>query len=291
MSDSEAPQSCNVCGTAIPPGASRCPACGAVWGDANRCPHCHATAGVKASARGGYVCMACGKPREVKPGTTIFESAQPFPIGPLGAERAGGPVQATAADPAGSTDSAPAAEPVVIPHSPSALAPRGRAAGLRFTGIMLVAGGVLLGAAAAALVPGVVGVIAAAAVGAVGVGLGGLSLRAASRSADEAAKRTDTRRELAILQLAQRHRGVLTVTDAARGLGISIAEADEALTRMADGSRIWAEVTPEGTVRYVFREIQARLGPKVRVEEGAARSEEDEALAELEEELRREREL
>lgn len=276
MSDS--PESCNVCGTTIPEGATRCPGCGAVWGDANRCPHCHAVAGVKQGLGGGYVCMACGKPREAKPGTTIFESASPFPL----AGRA--PVRAEA----GGAPSAPNA-PALAPAAPSAAAPRGKAAGLRVMGILSIAGGVLIGAAAAALLPGVGGVIAAAALGAIGVGVGGLSLRAASRNADEAERRTDTRRELAILRLAEQSGGELTVTDAARGLGISIAEADEALTAMADGSRIWAEVTPDGFVRYVFREMQAQQGPRVRVDEASASpatSEEEEALAELEEELR-----
>ncbi|MAQ18217.1 MAG: hypothetical protein CMN30_25900 [Sandaracinus sp.] len=279
------PDSCSICGTAIPPGATRCPGCGAVWGDANRCPHCHATAGVKPVA-GGYVCMACGKPREVKPGTTVFPGAAPFPLGKvLGGEAppvAAEPVQAPAQD-------APVASaaPVVMPTTP--VAARGRAAGLRFAGIMLVAGGVLLGATAAMLLPGIAGIVGAAALGAVGVGLGGLSLRAASRQHDVADHQSHTQRELGILNLARARDGVLTVTDVASGLGISIAEADAALTAMADGSRIWAEVTPDGFVRYVFREMQT-AGPRVRVD-ASATSEEEEALAELERELERDRNL
>jgi len=206
--------------------------------------------------------MACGKPRDAKPGTTLFESAPPFPIAtrrPVRAEAPGPP------------------------------APRSKGAGLRVLGILSIAGGVLVGAVGAALLPGVGGIIAAAAFGAVGVGIGALSLRAASRRAAEAERRTDTQRELALLRLAERHDGVLTVTDAARGLGISIAEADAALTAMADGSRIWAEVTPDGFVQYVFREMQThQQGPRVRVEgdDTPPTSEEEQALAELEEELR-----
>jgi hypothetical protein len=211
--------------------------------------------------------MACGKPREVKPGTTIFEPTSPLPLG--GRQ----PVQSS--------------KPGVAARAPSAAAPRGKAAGLRVMGVLSIAGGVLVGAVAAALLPGVGGIIAAAALGAVGVGIGGLSLRAASRSAEEADERIGTQRELALLQLAEEHEGVLTVTDAARGLGISIAEADQALTAMADGSRIWAEVTPDGFVRYVFREMQAKQGVRVRVDaEGEPMTEEEQALAELEEELR-----
>ncbi|MEM1418728.1 MAG: hypothetical protein AAGH15_27785, partial [Myxococcota bacterium] len=65
------PTSCAVCGTAIPPSADRCIACGAVWGEDNRCPRCHALAGVR-PAGDGYRCLACNAPRDRLPGTTVF---------------------------------------------------------------------------------------------------------------------------------------------------------------------------------------------------------------------------
>src|SRR5688500_7024087 len=65
------PDKCPTCSTKIPEGALRCPGCGRVFGEDNRCPHCNAIAAVK--PRGdGFVCVACGKPREHLPMTTVL---------------------------------------------------------------------------------------------------------------------------------------------------------------------------------------------------------------------------
>ena len=254
-----APSSCTVCGTSIPEGAQRCPGCGAVWGEDNRCPHCHALAGVRAGA-GGWLCMACGKPREKKDGTTVV----------------GGP---------------PAPGGAVVAPAPAASAARGKSTGLRLLGILGVAGGVLAATAAAMVIPGVGGVVVAAALGATGVGLGGWAIRAGSRAGEVASTRTTASRELQILELAEEKGGVLTVTDVARGLGMSSAEADAALTSMADGSRVSAELTTDGFVKYVFRELRAlkaeeraRSGaPRVRVDAADAADVEDEVAGRSEE--------
>lgn len=220
----EKPTNCPTCMALIPEGATRCPACGSVWGEANRCPHCHAIAAVKPAPE-GYVCVACGKPRDAGPGTTIFEH--------LDKPSAGATFQGA------------------------------RSAGLRTFGILSIAGGVLGAALAAAFLPGALAVVAAIAIAGAGVTLGGLSLRSASRGASDS-----TATELAIFRLAEKNGGALSVTDVARGLRISVEEADAALTALADGSRVWAEVTPEGLVRYVFRELSSSgSSVKVRVED------------------------
>lgn len=237
MADS--PTHCPTCSALLPSGATRCPACGSVWGEANRCPHCHAIAAVRPAAE-GYLCVACGKPRDAGPGTTIFEH--------LDKESA-------------------------APNLKGA-----RSAGLRTFGILSIAGGVLGAALAAAFLPGALAIVAAIAIGGAGVALGGLSLRSASRGASDT-----TATELAIFRLAEKSGGALSVTDVARGLRISVEEADGALTALADGSRVWAEVTPEGLVRYVFRELDSsKDGVKVRVESVSDTSEE---LAEAEREI------
>jgi hypothetical protein len=61
---------CPTCNFAVPDGRETCPQCGRVFGEANRCPHCHAIASVRSSGK-GFVCSACGKPRELSPGTTV----------------------------------------------------------------------------------------------------------------------------------------------------------------------------------------------------------------------------
>lgn len=62
---------CPTCSFLVPEHAERCPQCGRVFGEVNRCPSCHAIAAV-VPASSGYKCAACGKPRELKPGTTIL---------------------------------------------------------------------------------------------------------------------------------------------------------------------------------------------------------------------------
>jgi len=65
---------CPTCHFSVPEGAEKCPQCGRVFGEVNRCPHCHAIAAVRA-AGSSYVCVACGKPRTLKPGTTLAATA------------------------------------------------------------------------------------------------------------------------------------------------------------------------------------------------------------------------
>ena len=58
-----------------------------------------------------------------------------------------------------------------------------------------------------------------------------------------------------IFRLAKRHAGVLTVSDVVSELGIDPAEAEELLQGLTDGQRVDMEVSPDGVVRYVFREL------------------------------------
>ncbi len=219
-------------------------ACGAVWGEDNRCPHCHGLAAIR-PGDGGYVCVACGRPREKKPGTTVFEGA-------AGGDRA-------------------------------ALA-RGASVGLRLLGIVSVAGGVLAAAGAVALLgAGGAGLLTAAVLGGLGVGVGALALRGASRARRGADQAEADGRQRRVFELAAAKGGVLTVTDLVRELGMSSDDADATLTALADGSRVSAEITPDGRVQYEFRELRALEGPAVRarVEDLEARALE-EAMAEVE---------
>ena len=65
-----------------------------------------------------------------------------------------------------------------------------------------------------------------------------------------------------IIQLAMEHGGVLTVTDVAADLEVTMAEAEQGLTAMDDGVRVTSTVTEDGVIVYEFKEIihrQARL--------------------------------
>lgn len=231
------PEKCPTCMSSLSPGATKCHACGGVWGEDNRCPHCQALAAVRPGDAGEYVCMACSKPRDVKPGTTKFDHIK------------GGATKLTAARAAGTAS--------------------------RVFGIMSIGGGLVLGALAWAILPGVVASIVGGVVVAAGVGVGVLAMSAGARAGGAPAPE-GTERELAIYALAEQRGGTLSVTDVARTLKLSTADAESALTALADGSRVWVEVTPDGLVQYVFREVAEKI--RVRVEETSA----DTADAELE---------
>lgn len=224
------PEKCPTCSTAIPEGAVRCPGCGRVFGEDNRCPHCHAIAAVRAVG-GGYACLACGKPRERLPSTTVQGEpdarSSVVPLAPVGTPRTGalGGVGAAAA-----------------------------VAGLLLAGASLG----VLGTTGLGLVVALAGAL---------VALGGLGLARAGRSRQarlEAQRRKAI--EARILALAAKRQGDLTVKDVAGALRIPEALADDVLTRMSDGTTITAEVDESvGVLHFRFVDLVPAL-PKTRVE-------------------------
>lgn len=257
MSD-EAPGACPTCGTAVAPGAARCVQCGRVFGEANRCPHCHAIAAVR-RAGAGYACLACGKPREVSSSTTVIDGGRASRIDALSV---------------GGVD--PASGAIVY--------------WMRALGGALVAAAIVSGAAAAL---GSSASVALLAVVAAVLGVGGVTIASQAGRVESRAKARRARQlEQRLLAHAQAKGGDVLATEAAKELGIGLAEADAALSAMSDGSRVALEVDSEGMVHYVFREIIARrAGPKVRIDPASEReSIEAEAAARVERELaRRER--
>jgi hypothetical protein len=126
-------------------------------------------------------------------------------------------------------------------------------------------GGALGAALLGFLVDGAPGLALAGVVGAAGAGVAALAWRGGRSQARAAADAERAAREQAILALAAREGGVLTVTQASRALGWSTTLADQVLTTMADGTRIAVEVDDEGVVRWHFRELEAGGAPRVRV--------------------------
>jgi hypothetical protein len=247
------PERCPTCGTGIPVGAVRCPGCGRVFGEDNRCPHCHAIAAVRSGGSGTYLCVACGKPRLRKPGTTL-----------LGEE-----------------------------HSRSSLAPRdvsneGRA--LRAAGAFTVGGGVLGAALATALLgTGLPGLAFAAIVGTASMLLALALFRRASVADREGRARSEESAAARVRAAAARLGGDVTAAQLAELLGVRAEEADRVLTSMADGTNVTVEVDTEtGTVHYVFPELVAAR-PKVRVEPSVARDGEAESEPAAEPAVRRTR--
>ena len=215
-----------------------------MFGEDNRCPHCNAIAAVKPSGE-GYVCIACGKPRDRMPGTTVL----------------------------GEPDSRMSITPAVLPGTPlqTPLQVFGTAA--MFAGFLAAIAAVPLYAVsglALALV------LAAAACGLVG---GAAMISAGRRQLNERAARTIEQR---ILALAKKQRGDLTATEVAAALRISTTAADAALTRMSDGSRITAEIDESvGVLHFVFHELKPEV-PKTRVDIAEGEGEEEQEARERE---------
>ncbi len=206
-----------------------------MFGEDNRCPHCHAVAAAKPRGA-GLVCVACGKPREHLPLTTVL----------------------------GDEDARVSRASLV----PGAKVFKAATSGLRLFGVLGVGGGVL-GAALATFVLGTtpIGIAVALAVALAGVGVGASALRQAI-GRDQAQRERERRAlELRITALAEQQGGDVTATMLAKALRVTTEEADAALTQLADGTRVSLEVDEDtGLVHYVFHEVQAAL-PKTRVAE------------------------
>jgi hypothetical protein len=228
-STAQVPSRCSACDTPIPDGRTRCPACGKVFGEDNRCARCDAVAPVRMEGSQAR-CTACGAERERRAGTVVIESSGRKP-------------------------------------ELATYAARGGAVGLRLFGVAAIGGGVLAAALAAAVLPGAVGIVAAVVLGGLGVGLGALGLGAGSRVGRGAEEHARQRREQTIYELARTRQGVLTAPEVARELGVPVAQADEELTRLADGTHVTVEVTTDGRVEYEFRDwVVGPTAPRVRVE-------------------------
>jgi hypothetical protein len=189
---------------------------------------------------GGYACLACGKPRERLPGTTVLGE--------------------------------PDARTSIVPGL--ATAPQSSREGLGIAAIVF--GGLALAAA----VP-LSGVALAIALAAATLGIGGgasIIAGARRRQRDVAARALEQR----IFLLAKKQNGDLTVSEVAASLGVSVADADAALTRMSDGTRITAEIDESaGVLHFVFHELKPAV-PKTRVEvvEEGERESESERVSE-----------
>jgi hypothetical protein len=60
-----------------------------------------------------------------------------------------------------------------------------------------------------------------------------------------------------VYRLAQRHAGVLNVSNVVLEFGIDPHEAEKLLDGLTDGQRVVMDVGTDGLVRYVFRELVA----------------------------------
>lgn len=62
----------------------------------------------------------------------------------------------------------------------------------------------------------------------------------------------------ATIQLAMEHGGVLTVTDVAADLQVTLEDAEYVLTALDDGVRVTSTVSENGVIVYEFKEVMHR---------------------------------
>jgi len=225
------PEKCPTCSTVIPEGAVRCPGCGRVFGEDNRCPHCNAIAAVR-PIPGGYACLACGKPRDRLPQTTVLGE--------------------------------PDARMSLAPSPPQSAA---RAGALSSLGVATIGTSAVFASLALALLGfSSFGVLLAVAAAIAGVGGGAAMIGADRRRARDAERGAQRALEQRILVLAGKRKGNLTASEVAKAFRIAESAAEAALMRMSDGSTITAEVDETvGALHFVFHDLVA-APPKTRVE-------------------------
>lgn len=252
---SETPRTCPTCSAPVAPGAVRCLQCGRIFGEENRCPYCNAVAAVRRSG-GAYRCMACNHEREAPPGTVVQENGRLVRVDEL----------------------------TVKGVDPANLA---QARAMRLTSALLMASAILAlavaltGQAAPTMVLIMIALV---------LGVGAFTTARRGRAVLQGA-RAQREKQLAqrVMQLAERAGGELRTDEVANELRIDPADADRTLTRLAEQMKASVEVDSEGRISYVFADLVASRGPRVRVPELASEqaSIEAEARAKVERELAR----
>jgi hypothetical protein len=155
--------------------------------------------------------------------------------------------------------------------------------------VLLLGGSLALGVALlfAALEAAMVGVALAAPIAIVALVVGIVLVRRGSALRRSGAIAERETREQALLAVAA-HRGEVTAGEAARALGIGIAEADAMLTELAkrEPERVAVDVDDQGIVRYrpasVAGDVRVRVADGMRVSAAEGVSPEDEMAAGLE---------
>jgi hypothetical protein len=137
--------------------------------------------------------------------------------------------------------------------------------GLYVAGIAALGAGLLVGGLVALATGSAGGLTVAAAIAAAGVATGGLGLWESRRFSERAKRLEQTASEQRLFALAAQHGGTLRVVDVALGMHMMSAEAEALLDGLVDEVRVSMQVSDEGEIRYVFRELEEEARPRVRV--------------------------
>ena len=143
---------------------------------------------------------------------------------------------------------------------------RGWSLGFYVAGVAALGAGLLVGGIVALASGSGPGLAIAAVIAAGGLGTGGLGLWESQRFRKRAERLERTVSEHRLHQLAAERDGILRVTDVAHALQVPREEAEELLDHLVDEVRVSMQVTDEGDIQYVFREVRrVTASPRVRV--------------------------
>jgi hypothetical protein len=164
---------------------------------------------------------------------------------------------------------------------------RGWSLGFYIAGVAALGAGVLVGGIVAAATGSAAGLTVAAIIGGTGIATGALGLWESRRFHRRAERLEQTVSEQQLLALAEKRQGVLRVVDVARELRIRSDEAEALLDPLVDEVRVSMQVSDEGEIHYVFRELAASRGPRVRVAASESKLAEESAEQDADAELKR----
>jgi hypothetical protein len=154
---------------------------------------------------------------------------------------------------------------------------RGWSIGFYIAGIAALGAGLLVGGIVAVAAATPVGLSVAAVIAGAGIATGGLSLWESRRFSRRAERLQSTISEHRLFALAETRGGILRVVDVARELTLMSEEAEALLDGLVDELRVSMQVTDEGEIQYVFRELDETPGPRVRVGADHAQASEEDA--------------
>lgn len=137
--------------------------------------------------------------------------------------------------------------------------------GFYIAGIAALGAGLIVGGIVAVATATPVGLSVAAVIAGGGIATGGLSLWESRRFSQRAKRLESTISEHRLSALAEARGGILRVVDVARELAVMGDEAEALLDGLVDEVRVSMQVTDEGEIQYVFREIDGTPGARVRV--------------------------
>jgi hypothetical protein len=142
---------------------------------------------------------------------------------------------------------------------------RGWSLGFYIAGVAAIGSGLLVAGIVAAATGTAAGLTVAAIIGGTGAVTGALGLWESRRFRRRAEQLEAAVSEQRLYALAEHNGGVLRVTDVATGLTVTRSEAEELLDHLVDEVRVSMQVTDDGEIQYVFREITPEQRPRVRV--------------------------